>query len=74
MLELTRYCDTRDSMGGFYNDPDHRQARMFRDYLIAGLLNVDENTDVEFRDNRTNLLYRVSVYSGVDSNLEWLRH
>ena len=74
MLELTRYCDTRDSMGAFCNDPDHRQARMFRDYLIAGLLNVDENTDVEFRDNRTNLLYRVSVYSGVDSNLEWLRH
>jgi hypothetical protein len=49
MHTLVNYCNERDLYGRFYNDADHRQARVFRSYLIASLLGGDTR-DVRFFD------------------------
>ena len=42
MPELINYCAERS------NNADHRQARVFKSYIIASLLNVDYSVSVRF--------------------------
>jgi hypothetical protein len=59
--ELTSYCNQRDAAGGFFNDVDHRQARVLRSYLIAALLGGDTK-DVRFFDE-SGLCFRHAMFS-----------
>jgi hypothetical protein len=55
MANLVKYC--RESN----NDTDHRQARIFRAYLIAILLNGD-TSDVRFY-NANGLCFRIASFA-----------
>jgi hypothetical protein len=61
MTELISYCDQRTAAGGYFNDADHRQARMMRHYLTATLLGGDTK-DVRFYDE-SGICFRHAMFS-----------
>lgn len=61
MTDLINYCNQKDSQGGFINDMDHRQARVFRAYLIASLLGGNCQ-DVRFFD-ANGICFRTAMFN-----------
>lgn len=61
MIELTTFCNQRDTAGGFVNDMDHRQARVLRSYLIATLLGGNTQ-DVRFYDE-SGICFRHAMFN-----------
>lgn len=60
MNELHAYCNEQTASGGFNNDADHCQARVFQSYIIATLLGVTELDTVKFYQHGT--CYRVAMF------------
>lgn len=54
MTELVNYCAEPS------NDMNHRQARVFKSYIIASLLGIDYNTEVRFF--KEEVCYRVAMF------------